>query len=328
MALRRRTEKKTRSHAPTKKKTISTKPPQTKTPTKNNTGGVKKEFFQLLVGELLSPDYGMLVYQPESRTFWFNACSLEGEEQFLLLGLVLGLAIYNRVLLDFPLPLALYKMLLGQPAGLRDLEDMQPTLGRSLRQLLQYDPQAAEGGASVEDAFCLTFSVDMDYFGDVRTVPLKPEGEHAPVREDNRHEYVELMVDFLLRRSVERQFAAFAQGFRILCDGPAIRLFNACELERLVCGEFLRLGLWVFCCLFQGEQPSIVLPSRLARAHPANPPEKKTHKTTKQATPTSTSTPSSATPSTTAASAPPPRRASGSGPSCAPTSRSTRRSCS
>jgi hypothetical protein len=32
----------------------------------------------------------------------------------MLLGLVLGLAIYNRVLLDFPLPLALYKKLLAQ----------------------------------------------------------------------------------------------------------------------------------------------------------------------------------------------------------------------
>jgi len=41
----------------------------------------------------------------------------EGEEQFMLLGLVLGLAIYNRVLLDFPLPLALYKKLLVQVRG-------------------------------------------------------------------------------------------------------------------------------------------------------------------------------------------------------------------
>ena len=32
-------------------------------------GGVKKEFFQLLVTELLSPDYGMLVFQPV-RTPW------------------------------------------------------------------------------------------------------------------------------------------------------------------------------------------------------------------------------------------------------------------
>jgi len=48
--------------------------PPTHPPT--HQGGVKKEFFQLLVAELLSPDFGMLVYQPESHTYWFNACSL------------------------------------------------------------------------------------------------------------------------------------------------------------------------------------------------------------------------------------------------------------
>ena len=31
-------------------------------------GGVKKEFFQLLITELLSPDYGMLIFQPVSYT--------------------------------------------------------------------------------------------------------------------------------------------------------------------------------------------------------------------------------------------------------------------
>lgn len=93
-------------------------------------GGVKKEFFQLLVTELLCPDYGMLIYQPESRTYWFNPTTLEADAEFLLLGLVLGLAIYNGVLLDFPLPLALYRKILGQEVKLRDLEDMQPMLGR------------------------------------------------------------------------------------------------------------------------------------------------------------------------------------------------------
>ena len=57
----------------------------------------------------------------------------------MLMGLVLGLAIYNAVLLDFPLPQALYRKLLGQSCTLRDLSDMDPTLGRSLGQLLAYD---------------------------------------------------------------------------------------------------------------------------------------------------------------------------------------------
>lgn len=51
---------------------------------------MKKEFFQLLVTELLCPDYGMLIYQPESRTYWFNPATLEADAEFLLLGLVRG----------------------------------------------------------------------------------------------------------------------------------------------------------------------------------------------------------------------------------------------
>ncbi len=39
--------------------------------------------------------------------------------------------------------------------------------------------------------------------------------------------YVERVTDFLLNRSIKKPFEAFASGFRILCDGPAMRLFNA-----------------------------------------------------------------------------------------------------
>lgn len=84
----------------------------------------------------------------ESRTYWFHANSLEEDEVFMLMGLVLGLAVYNGVLLDFPLPLALYRKLLGQTCSLRDLQDMEPQLGQSLTQLLDFDggfPKRQEG---------------------------------------------------------------------------------------------------------------------------------------------------------------------------------------
>ena len=91
----------------------------------------------------------------------FDPSSLEGEEQYLLLGLLLGLAVYNRVLLDFPLPLALYKKLLGLPVGLRELEEMQPTFGRSLRQLLQVGGGQGERGG-------------INSYSPVRPDPLSP----------------------------------------------------------------------------------------------------------------------------------------------------------
>ena len=39
--------------------------------------------------------------------------------------------------------------------------------------------------------------------------------------------YVEAVVDYLLNKSIDKHFRAFSEGFRILCDGPATRLFNA-----------------------------------------------------------------------------------------------------
>lgn len=197
-------------------------------------GGVKKEFFQLLLPELLNPDYGMLIFQSESRTYWFNPASLEAENDFMLLGLVLGLAIYNGVLLDFPLPLALYRKVLGQEVKLRDLEDMQPTLGRSLKQMLQYGD---DGEGSVEDVFCQSFIVQVPAFGTHTSFELIQGGEDIPVTEENRREFVDLYVDFFLNRSVHAQFEAFAKGFLMLCGGPALQLFSATELERLVCGN-------------------------------------------------------------------------------------------
>ena len=194
-------------------------------------GGVKKEFFQLLCETVMQPEYGMFKYQEESRTYWFNGQSLESEADFMLIGLVLGLAIYNSVILDVHFPLCLYKKLLGQSVGIKDLEQMQPEIAQSLKKLLSWN-----GPGSVEDVFCFDFTVDQGCFGQVKSFELLPGGQNIPVTEDNRHQYVDLYVDFLLNESVRAQFNAFRKGFLLLCDGPVLRLFRPQELEVLVCG--------------------------------------------------------------------------------------------
>ena len=45
-------------------------------------GGVTKEFFQLLVAELLNPEFGMFSYSDEHMYMWFNAHSFESGSQF------------------------------------------------------------------------------------------------------------------------------------------------------------------------------------------------------------------------------------------------------
>ena len=60
----------------------------------------------------------MFKYDRQLRTFWFNWTSMEAEHEFFLVGSVLGLAIYNGVILDVHFPMLVYKKLLNRPVGL------------------------------------------------------------------------------------------------------------------------------------------------------------------------------------------------------------------
>ena len=42
----------------------------------------------------------MFTHDEETRDFWFNEFSFENDAQFSLVGIVIGLAIYNNVILD------------------------------------------------------------------------------------------------------------------------------------------------------------------------------------------------------------------------------------
>lgn len=51
-------------------------------------------------------------------------------------------------------------------------------------------------------------------------------------------EFVDLYADFLLNKSVERQFSAFRRGFQTVTDESPLRLlFRPEEVELLVCGS-------------------------------------------------------------------------------------------
>lgn len=93
-------------------------------------GGVKKEFFMLLLREILDPKYGMFKQYEETRTIWFSEDSFEDELMYFLIGLLCGLAIYNFTIIDLPFPLALYKKLLQETVGMSDIKDMSPVIAK------------------------------------------------------------------------------------------------------------------------------------------------------------------------------------------------------
>jgi len=193
-------------------------------------GGVQKEFFQILIRQLLDPAYGMFTYDEETRTLWFNSDSLEATMEFELIGTLLALAIYNAVILDVSFPHIVYKKLMGCTLALEDLEVALPDLGRGLRQLLTFQ-------GDVEGVYQRSFEYSYEVFGEVKTVELKPGGSAIPVTSDNRGEYVALYVDYVLTKSVARQYAAFHRGFHQVCNIEVLSMFRWEELQLLICGS-------------------------------------------------------------------------------------------
>ena len=101
-------------------------------------GGVKKEFFLLLIREILDLKYGMFRHYEDSRLIWFNEESFEDCNMYLLIGLLCGLAIYNSIIINLPFPLALYKKILDEKVDLMDYKELNPTIAKSFEQLLEY----------------------------------------------------------------------------------------------------------------------------------------------------------------------------------------------
>ncbi|XP_045459726.1 ubiquitin-protein ligase E3A [Melitaea cinxia] len=196
-------------------------------------GGVSKEFFQLVVEQIFNADYGMFTHRADSQTVWFNPTSFETEAQFTLIGIVLGLAIYNNIILAVNFPMVVYRKLMGRKGSFEDLSDWNMTLYNGLKDLLEYT------GSDLEEVYYQTFRICYtDVFGNNIFHDLKENGDDIFVTQENKQEFVDLYADFLLNSSVETQFKAFRRGFAMVTDESQLgALFRPEEVEMLVCGS-------------------------------------------------------------------------------------------
>nr|XP_028585247.1 probable E3 ubiquitin-protein ligase HERC4 isoform X2 [Podarcis muralis] len=194
-------------------------------------GGVRKEFFLLIMRELLDPKYGMFRYDEQSRLIWFSDKTFEDSDLFHLIGVVCGLAIYNFTIVELHFPLALYKKLLNKKPSLDDLKELMPDVGRSMQQLLDYPED------DIEDTFCLNFTITVENFGTTEVKELIPNGTDIPVVKQNRQEFVNAYVDYIFNKSVAPLYDAFHAGFHKVCGGKVLQLFQPNELQAMVIGN-------------------------------------------------------------------------------------------
>lgn len=195
-------------------------------------GGLKKEWFMLVVKELFDPSRRIFTEDEESKFCWFDDSLDRPLSYYKLTGEIVGLALYNSTILDINFPLVLFKKLLGSPYCLDDFIQLHPSYGKSLRMLLTYD------GPDFEETFGLNFCITKrnPATGEYTEVPLQVNGQNIPITKSNRTFYVKKVMSYYLDMCVERQFTAFKQGFYKVAGGNALSLFRPEEVELLLRG--------------------------------------------------------------------------------------------
>lgn len=194
-------------------------------------GGVTREWFQVLSRQMFDPGYALFIPVSSDRTtFHPNQLSSVNEEHlmfFKFIGRIIGKALYEGRVLDCHFSRAVYKRILGKAVSVKDMESLDPEYYKSLIWMLEND---------ITDVITETFSVDNDKFGVVETIDFIENGRNVAVTQENKHEYVRLMVEWRLTGSVKEQLDEFLKGFHEIIPAELVAIFNEQELELLISG--------------------------------------------------------------------------------------------
>ncbi|XP_034458226.1 E3 ubiquitin-protein ligase NEDD4-like isoform X9 [Hippoglossus hippoglossus] len=194
-------------------------------------GGVAREWFFLLSKEMFNPYYGLFEYSAtDNYTLQINPnsglCNEDHLSYFKFIGRVAGMAVFHGKLLDGFFIRPFYKMMLGKQISLKDMESVDSEYYNSLKWILENDPTELD----------LRFCIDEDNFGQTYQVDLKPSGSDMVVTNDNKKEYIDLVIQWRFVNRVQKQMNAFLEGFTELIIIDLIKIFDENELELLMCG--------------------------------------------------------------------------------------------
>ncbi|XP_030572457.1 E3 ubiquitin-protein ligase Nedd-4 isoform X8 [Drosophila novamexicana] len=212
-------------------------------------GGLAREWFYLLSKEMFNPYYGLFEYSAmDNYTLQINngsgLCNEEHLSYFKFIGRIAGMAVYHGKLLDAFFIRPFYKMMLQKPIDLKDMESVDTEYYNSLMWIKENDPRILE----------LTFCLDEDVFGQKSQHELKPGGANIDVTNENKDEYIKLVIEWRFVARVKDQMTAFLDGFGSIIPLNLIKIFDEHELELLMCGiQNIDVKDWRENTLYKGD---------------------------------------------------------------------------
>ncbi|XP_034033116.1 probable E3 ubiquitin-protein ligase HERC3 [Thalassophryne amazonica] len=188
----------------------------------------KKDFFHHFFLNMIKEKSEMFMFNDSRTLVWFPSreATEEDRKNYFLFGLVCGLALYNKCIIDLRFPMALFKKLVNVEPSLEDMIEFRPDIGKSLQYIVDYEDDDLEN-------LYMNFVIPWDD----TEVDLDPQNPEKPVTSQNKEEFVDAYVNYVFSSSVESLFQEFRRGFFQVCDQDLVNLFRPEELKGVLVGK-------------------------------------------------------------------------------------------
>jgi HECT-domain (ubiquitin-transferase) len=142
-------------------------------------------------------------------------------------GRTLGRALVDRQLIKGHLVRMIYKHLLGWPITIEDIKAQDEEYYHSLKKLLDLEDVSA---------MCLDFTATEENMGMRIERELVDGGNMKEVSNENLQEYLEANIRYRIFSRISSQLTELLLGFFDVVPEPALTVFDANELELMLCG--------------------------------------------------------------------------------------------
>ncbi|KAK9737174.1 HECT-domain (ubiquitin-transferase) [Popillia japonica] len=151
---------------------------------------------------------------------------------FKFVGILFGVAMRTKKPLALPIAPIIWKLIVGEPVSIEDLEDVDCMYVQSLRSIRDIHLSGVTEANFLE-------VIPLESFEGTsctgKTVPIVPGGRSIALTFSNRSQYFEKAVKFRLQE-FNLQVAAIREGMAGIIPVPLLSLVTAEHMEQLICG--------------------------------------------------------------------------------------------
>lgn len=199
-------------------------------------GGLTREFIYLAFTTLIKPEVGL--FENRNGFIWFKyhkELTDELKKKYRCFGILLGIAVLNRLTIPIHFPRYFYKKLLHKDIFPSELVFYDPDLVLSINNIFPLDITENDDLDFVYVDSVNGFEIDLTDF----TLIEDPDNHHyTKLTNSNKGDYMIRVAEWVFDISVTESFNAFEEGYhRISTNKMLYSYFRCDEIDRIISGN-------------------------------------------------------------------------------------------